>query len=173
MLHFFFYVALFKRIIQKFITKLLIRFLNINFPIESSFSEKYIRAILPPNSFRSIELLDESWDVSIRWSWHAVDIFTRVEEKKRESRFGLRWNSSNAVEVRFRSLRQHREPPLLPKPFSRFLPMLTESNKISLGKFLRLDVIGKRRRPLRRYLSVSNHAVTRFLLPLLFLYTSP
>lgn len=86
----------------------------------------------------------------------------QAEEKKRESRFGLRWNSSNAVEVRFRSLCQHREPALLPKPFSRFLPMLTESNKTSLGKFLRLDVIGKRRRPCGSladtiYLSVSNH----------------
>lgn len=67
---------------------------------------------------------------------------TSREEKKRESRFGLRWNSSNAVEVRFRSLR--REQPLLPKPFSRFLPVVTESNKTSLGKFLRRDVTRKK-----------------------------
>lgn len=85
-------------------------------------------------------------DTSIRSQWHAVsprrylyglERDTSPKKKKWESRFGLRWNSSNAVEVRLRSV----SVPtllgrLLPKPFSRFLPAVTESNKTSLGKFL-------------------------------------
>lgn len=50
-------------------------------------------------------------DISIRSQWHAVsprrylyglERDTSPKKKKWESRFGLRWNSSNAVEVRLR-----------------------------------------------------------------------